>query len=464
MNPDENNNNQAPGVPPEAPEAPSPAPEATPSPEESTPSEAPASDSLDQVAADLTNAADNDILEPSPAPEAQPAPSDAAPDAAPFATPSPEASATPEVPETPATSETPAAVETPVSPLDASASPEVPVAPEAPAAPEVPSTPETPDAPITPETPEVSVTPEAPIAPEAPTTPDVPASSAAPEAPEAPAAPEATANTQPEEQSYSTSANFVGDASTPEENAESAPSSEEEEPPLEPAAPVPGSIGSALAYSETAPNHAVPVGKPAKIKTEKKPLTKENLKLLIAIIGGVTLVAVVAVVIFFIINSGTNNRTSTVRPAEEDEDTPTNTVSSLTCTLEGDATSFAEYGTVSSGEEQVIAMYSNDELSSFGITTTLTFEDEDAAKSGLSHARERYNSKITAAGLTEDPFTSSYDAKDGTVTVTHQAEGEDIDDKTAKILDLYVVKGEPVIDIDTLLDTYETDGYTCVQK
>ncbi len=454
MNPDENNTNQEGAVPPVAPAAPEtppmppeaspeiapevvPAPEAPIAPEPIAPEpvpevpapEAPAepeAPNLDQVAADLANAAPADV-----APDTTPAEPEAAPETSVIEQPAPE------------------------------------VTPEAPIAPEIPPM----------DTPAVPPVPEAPIAPAAP--------EVTPEAPEAPATPENPAEAAPQEDSYpSSSANFVDDAQNPEEKpAETSPENEE---PLVPAEPVPGSIGSALAYSDTAPNHAVPVGKTSKFKLSfgkksaeapvtpdasaelasttksgRKPLTKENLKLLIAIVGGVTLVAVVAVVIFFILNSG--SKTSTTRPAENN-DTQTNVVTSLTCTLSGDAEVFGAYGNVLSGNSQIIAMYSDDVLSSFGTTLKLTFDDEESAKNAQLTERNLYSSKIKNAGLTEDPFASSYDTSGKTMTATHQAEGDDIDSQSAKVLGFYVIKGEPQTDIDTLLDSYETDGYTCVQK
>ena len=461
MNPDENNTNSTGEQPvtPDAPIAPEAMPEtpvtpeapATPetpvapeppfTPEAPAAPEAPAVDNLDQVAADLANAA----------------PADIAPDTMPTAEqPVPEAPVAPESP----------AVDQPT--------PEFTPENIAGAVPDMSAGPVAPEAPFTPETP---VNPEAPVAPEAMSTANQPMPPTAPEAmPEAQAMPEAPAVEQPapeapsmdgisgesQTDSYSTtSANFVGDATAPAENSEQ-PASDEEQPPLVPAEPVPGSIGSALAYSETAPDHAVPVGKPSKFKKSRQPLTKDNIKLLIAIVGGVTLVAVVAVIIFFIINSGSRN--STTRPADNNDNTPTNVVSSLTCTREGDETIFAEYGAVVSGSDQIIVMYSDDVLSSYGSTLTLKYADEETAKSGQLAIRERYNSKITSAGLTEDPFTSSYDTNGSTTTITHQAEADDITSKSAKVLDFTVLRGEPVTDIDTLLETYEADGYTCVEK
>ena len=463
MNPDENNSNQAEGVTPTTPAVP-PTPETAPEVAQSSEAEAQSMENLDQVAADLANTA----------------PADVAPDTTPVV--EPQSTASEAAPETPATPEAPVAPETPTAS-------EIPTTAEAPNASEVSVVQETPETPTV-STPEVTAMPvsEAIVAPDAPTTSDAPveaapfASETMPEATSAPEVsttpetqtvaeapttePTAEPASEPAADSFSTtSANFVDDASSggnPEENSEGQPAAPaEDEPPLVPAEPVPGSIGSALAYSDTAPNHTIPVGKIAKAKKERKPLTKENLKLLIAIIVGVTLIAIVAVVIFFIINSG--SKTSTTQPATNNT-TPTNVVSSLTCTLTGDYATFSEYGMVVSGTEQLIAMYNNDELSSFGTTLTLTYTDEDTAKNGQYLVRDQYNTLVSNAGLTSDPFTSSYDAKGTTVTVTHQAEGADITSQNARILGLYVVKGEPITDIDTLLDIYETDGYTCVEK
>ena len=478
MNPDENNTNQEgvvpaePSVAPEMPPTPPTAPETPPevpsvpeapiSPEAVPAPEAPAPEApnLDQVTADLVNAG----------------PADVASDATLAAASAPETPVAPEYPVAPVTPEPPAAPEIPTgAPAAVTPSAELSSesAPAAPApfepTPETPAVTATPDASVAPESPAL----ETPVAPEPPATPEMPTEAPAPETPSE------TTSTD-----FTTGANFVNDASDGQ-SAEASVTNPEDEAPLVPAEPVPGSIGSALAYSDTAPNHAVPVGKPSRFKlsfgkksqvpagTEapvagvakpgRKPLSKENLKLLIAIVGGVTLVAVVAVIIFFILNSG--SKSSTTKPADNsNNNTPTNTVSSLTCTRSGDATVFSDYSSVVSGNEQIIAMYSNDILSSFGSTLKLTFADEEAAKAAQLVERDSYSAMVRSAGLTDDPFTSSYDTNGITMTVTHQAEGEDIDSKTARILGFYVVKGEPVTDIDTLLDTYETDGYTCVEK
>lgn len=469
MNPDENNNNQ-PGdnpVAPEvtiapetpatpdsapleqaiAPEVPADTPIAPEMPEALEATEAPAEEqsaSLDQVAADLSAVATE--ANPDSAPVAEPSPEapiapETTPEPAPFAEPSPEAPATPEAPVVP----------------EAPAEPEMPVAPEPTPAPE--STPTEPTLETQAETPAEMPT-EAPL--------ETPLSTEAPIAPEETPAPEITPEPlpedtpAPEETSAPASANFVDDAPASPTPAPS--SDDEEEEPLVPAEPVPGSIGSALAYSDTAPDHAIPVGKPLKVKKQRAPLSKENIKLLVMIIGGVTLVAIVAVVIFFVINSASNRSTSSTTPANNSSNNNSSVVSSLTCTRNGGADIFGTYGNVASGSEQVIAMYTNDNLTSFGTTLTLTYDSEDSANAGQIVARDIYNQKVASAGTTTDPFTSAYDVTGTTLTVTHQADGEDITDKNAKILGFYVIKGEPVTDIDTLLDNYESEDYTCVEK
>ena len=253
------------------------------------------------------------------------------------------------------------------------------------------------------------------------------------------------------------SANFVGDA--PE--APKPASSDDEEEPLKPADPVPGSIGSALVYSDTAPDHAAPVTKP---KKQSKFDIKGNMKLIIIIIAAVVLVAVVVIVLLFIMNGNNSSKKVTTTPAQTTPAATEPTVSSLTCTLEGDGNSFINYGAVVNGKEDVVAMYSDGELDSLGINMALNYENEDAAKSGATAAKKFYESTFAANNLTTDPFVSSYDTNGNTLTVTHQADGADIDNTNAKVLGLFVLRGEPITDIETLQDSYEEDGFTCVVK
>ncbi|MBR5621078.1 hypothetical protein IKW75_01170 [Candidatus Saccharibacteria bacterium] len=282
----------------------------------------------------------------------------------------------------------------------------------------------------------------APVAPAAPIAPEAPVAPITPEPPVAPAAPEA-----PEV--------------TPEATSLIPPAAPEEEPPLVPADPVPGSIGSAISYSDTPT--AEPVEKPKKSFNLSLKPSKDNMRLILIIGAAVVLVAIVVIVIIFIVSGSTgkkSNNASNTTPV-----TPTEpTVSSLTCSKEGGSDVFGSYGEVVSGKEDIIVMYSEGYLDSFGTNLTLSYDNEDAARYGEGVAREVYNRALSTSSLSSDPFDSAYNVVDNTLTVTHQASGDDIEASNARALGLYVIKGEVVDDPDTLIDNYETDGYTCVEK
>lgn len=383
------------------------APEVAPDPTSSTG----AAPSLDQVAADLTSAAATNSLDQETAPVAS---------ATPVA---PETPAAPTIPETPTMPEAPATPESPAAP----ATPEIPPAPEP--APAMDS------APVTSFTDPVQPMPSidtAPAAPEAPASPIDSMNQTDPMAPASPAAPQAQAEG-------------------------------EEEPPLVPADPVPGSIGSAISYTDTT-QPAMPVKEKKSFGSSLK-LSKDNMRLVLIIGLGIVLVAVVVIVIISLVTSSSSKSSSSNNSSNNTPATPTTpTVSSLTCTKEGGRDVFSAYGEVVDGKEDIVAMYSDGYLSSFGTNLTLNYENEEAARYGEGVAREEYNRMLSSSSLTSDPFDSAYNVVDNKLTVTHQADGDVIEASNARALGLYVVKGEVVDDPDTLIDNYETDGYTCEEK
>ena len=455
MNPEENQNNQGDAAATLnsalAPEVPAP---------ETTPAETPAAEetpSLDQVAADLTNTT----------PESLATPEISAPETSvPQPTPTPEGltAEAPTTPEAPAVPENPVTTETLTS--EAATAPEVaPVA--------TPVTPVTPEAPIVPESPlasetttETSTATSVDLSTPASTTP---VDLSTPTTPESSSieTPAGTTEAQPDlstdftSETTPSSASFVGDA--PESSKPT--DTEDDEEPLKPADPVPGSIGSALAYSDSTPDHSTPV-----IKPKKTPMFdfKGNARLIIMIVAAVVLVAIVVIVLLFVMNSTSGNKSSTNKNNNSNNSANVKpnqpVVSSLICTLSGDGSKFQGYGNVTSGEENVIARYSDDALTSLGTNITLNYSSEDDANTGRTAAEQNYKTKYTQLNLTADPFLSTYDVTGNTVTVTHQADGEAITTSNAKVMDLYVLRGEVISDMETLKDTFQTDGFTCVEK
>lgn len=221
------------------------------------------------------------------------------------------------------------------------------------------------------------------------------------------------------------------------------------------------------------------------IAKPKKPLFGKisNLKLILIIGVAVCLVAVVVIILLFVFNgnnsksgrttttsntsSSTNSSTSgsdNTNGSSSSSSSSSNEVSSLTCTKTGDSETFPTYGNVLTAKENIIAMYADSELTSFGTNLSLTYPSEEDALTGLSAARSSYNSILNSVNLTTDPFTSAYNADGTDVTVTHQADGDEIDSTNARVFGFYVVRGEIATDPETLTDMYESNGYTCETK
>ncbi len=391
------------------------APEVAPDPTSSTG----AAPSLDQVAADLTSAAATNSLDQET---------------------------------TPVASATPVALETPAAPT----------MPETPTMPEAPTTSESPAAPAAPETPPApELTPASAASFTDPVQP-MPSIDTAPAAPEAPASPIDSMNQSdpmaPVDPTASADPMAPASPAAPQAQAEG-----EEEPPLVPADPVPGSIGSAISYTDTT-QPAMPVKEKKSFGSSLK-LSKDNMRLVLIIGLGIVLVAVVVIVIISLVTSSSSKSSNSNNSSNNTPATPTTpTVSSLTCTKEGGRDVFSAYGEVVDGKEDIVAMYSDGYLSSFGTNLTLNYENEEAARYGEGVAREEYNRMLSSSSLTSDPFDSAYNVVDNKLTVTHQADGDVIEASNARALGLYVVKGEVVDDPETLIDNYETDGYTCEEK
>ncbi len=264
----------------------------------------------------------------------------------------------------------------------------------------------------------------------------------------------------------SSSASFIGDMPKPKEEK----TNYEDDEPLVPADPVPGSIGSAIEYSEDAPNHSVPVKKPSKkffsrdkendndITIGKK--TVDTKKILI-IIGAVLLVAVVAFVLFFVL--GNPSKSSTVKKTTQ-LTTSKVVETNLICNKEGDGKVFTQYPDITSGSEEIIAMYKDRMLISFGDNLELKYDSTDIAESRLSEIRSNYAKLYSSLDYSTDPFGTSFNSKNGTVSISRQADGDKINTASAKLLGIPVLKGELFDDIDSLQETFELQGFTCSTK
>lgn len=265
-----------------------------------------------------------------------------------------------------------------------------------------------------------------------------------------------------------TSASFIGDAPKPREEK----TDPEDEEPLVPAEPVPGSIGSAMAYSEDAPGHSVPVEKPKKKKLLTKRDEKDDgsveiggkkidSKKILIIVGIIVLIGIIAFVLFFVLGGSSQKKSTTKSTITT---TPQSKESSLVCKKEGDGNAFSKYPQVVTGSEEIIVMYKDGILVSFGDNLKLNYETAEIASVRLGEIRSDYSSTYSNLKFTTDPFESAFNAKGTVITVSHQADGDIIDSSNAKVLGIPVLKGEVYSDIDSLQDNYESQGFTCTAK
>ena len=103
-------------------------------------------------------------------------------------------------------------------------------------------------------------------------------------------------------------------------------------------------------------------------------------------------------------------------------------------------------------------------LISFGDNLELKYDSTDIAESRLSEIRSNYAKLYSSLDYSTDPFNTSFNSKNGTVSVSRQADGDKINTASAKLLGIPVLKGELFDDIDSLQETFELQGFTCTAK
>lgn len=289
----------------------------------------------------------------------------------------------------------------------------------------------------------------------------------------------------------------------PESDAKIVSEDGAEEEPIQPADPVPGSIGSAINYSDTAPNHSEPTEKPKfslfaqKPKAEEAPVAAESIQvnvnpapaeeprpdfptsapgsaidqaknkknsmiLALSIIGAVVLIGIIVLIIVLVVTSGQNKPTTTTTAVSTEE---VETVdSSLVCSRTSTSMDVnnSSSNTLASYDLKMIANYTDDELTDISFTGTYNYTTEEAASEGARQARLNYIREYEKLGLKEDPFSSNYPVNGMSFSSTHFAEYDDLDEDNAAIFFLTVnSRGVVVTDKEAIRKIYVDRGYTC---
>ena len=312
-----------------------------------------------------------------------------------------------------------------------------------------------------------------------------------------------------------------GDASEESKDGEEAKiisSEESEEEPIKPAEPVPGSIGSALKYSASAPDHSEPTEKPKGLaalfakkpkntaapvaepsqqpssvveepaqeeptqeKTDNevpvsfgpapnvpnpnaaKDKNKKNSTILaLIIIGAVVLVGAIVAIIVFIMTSNDNKVTVTKTNPATTQPEPEDT--SLICSYTSTANDIAraENNKLASYDLKMIANYTDDEMIDMSITGTYNYTDAEAASEGARQARVSYTRDYTKLNINSDPFTSNYPVSGNSFTASHFAKIDEIDENNASLLFLSAgSNGSVDTSKDAVREIFTKKGYTC---
>lgn len=286
--------------------------------------------------------------------------------------------------------------------------------------------------------------------------------------------------------------------------------SDAKEEPIQPADPVPGSIGSAINYSETAPNHAEANEKPKFSLFSKKPKAEESsvpaaapvstaepvavninhtspvsemepefpnsmpgsvvgqdknkknsIILALIIIGAVILIGAIVFIIVFIMTSAQNKPTTTTSTSVEEVET---VESSLICSRTSTAEDISNSAnkSLASYDLKMIANYTDDELIDISFTGTYNYTTEEAASEGARQSRLAYVKEYEKLGLREDPFSSNYPVNGTSFSASHFAEFDELDEDNAALFFLTAnSRGAVITDKEAVRKIYVGRGYTC---
>lgn len=315
-----------------------------------------------------------------------------------------------------------------------------------PSAPEAPAEPAASEAPAEPTEPALD-TPSEPSAPTA-----APAATLDDSDADAPYAPDPIDNPTPA--SSLTDFTKVPVADDKEDDKES--EEKKDMTPLKPAAPVPGSIGSAKSYD---PNEAA--------KPPKKKLGTTTILAIVLI--AILVVAVIVVVLLLVLQPGSNsnNNNSDANTGHTVQQATPVEYTTLTCTQEILAEQIEpQIAGLLTISDRIIGNYEDGVLADLSDTMTLKFDSTDNAVLGYTTVQELYIAQLEELGIDDgDPFSSSYDRSRDSVTVTRMAKSNELTTTNAALFGITAEDGEQLDTSASALATlYAGAGWSCQQE
>ena len=263
---------------------------------------------------------------------------------------------------------------------------------------------------------------------------------------------------------------------TPDPIPEPDPVEEALRAPIKPAAPVPGSIGSAVSVPVDIPTEDTNSGDESPFIQDVDPNTpfvqdatpvvakktkeeKSNLILTILIaISAIVLVVLAVILIMQLTGADKKIGQST------SGNTPSANVvySELNCKYSYNSAELLTMSNATSGRKTLNATFGDGELLDIEEKIYLNYENSSLASAGKNSVRDSYVSEFKSLGISTDPFKSEYKTDGSAVEISHRAEINQINETNMSMFHLVLAK-DRTIDISTVTiqKTYKNLGYTC---
>lgn len=223
---------------------------------------------------------------------------------------------------------------------------------------------------------------------------------------------------------------------------------EPEKPEPEPPRPTGKTIADIVVDFELAKLKKEEAAPPSAVVTKKR----FNIKLVIVL----ALLATLAVGAFFLIKIIFPNT---------DKGSGLGATQNLECTSSKNSAELLNLGNALDANSALSATYDNGKLLDLKLVFTASFEDSATANISLKKVHSDYIDRFKSANLATDPFESEYNHNGNFLKVTHYVRGEKLNKNTAPVIHLSSNQyGVVISDANTVKNTYEQLGYTCVAK
>ena len=204
-----------------------------------------------------------------------------------------------------------------------------------------------------------------------------------------------------------------------------------------------------------------PLSSPAKDAAPKK----TGLASTIMIVMVTVLVTAVVVFLILLITQSNNgeNQIQANAPAAPTSDVE---YTNLICTKTASADEAKEAHDAKELKYALTMNFGDDELEDAMQKITYTYGDSGQATTALEELRLAYSDQLLALyeHSDADPFNTNFTTKNNKVTVTHFAEVEELDEKSASLINFPVTDGVVETDLNAIAKALKANEYSCQSK